>query len=166
MVYWRGGRARRRRNVTARSLALVLALATAPALSAQSTEQAVKTAHETLVAAVKSGNLTMAQGLIHPQALGFYRESVRLVELTINYRPADALPSVLADLGQFVIVPHDITYRVVGSTAIVTMSTSMQAAKKGERIKDRSIRSTYVYALVDGNWKLLSWHSSDTPLVK
>jgi hypothetical protein len=149
-------------------LVLALALATSPALSAQATEAAVKTAHEALVSAVKSGNLTMAGALIHPQALGFYRESVRLVQLNTSYRAADALPTVLADLGQFVIVPHDTTYRVVGSTAIVSMATSMQAnaeAKK-DRVKDRSIRSTYVYVAVDGNWKLLSWHTSDTPLVK
>jgi hypothetical protein len=149
-------------------LALVLALATAPVLSAQSAEDAVKTTHETLVAAVKSGNLTLVQSLIHPQAVGFFRASVRLVELSANYRAADALPDVLADLGQFVIVPHETRYRVIGSTAVVSMATSMQAnaeAKK-DRVKDRSSRSTYVYVAVDGNWKLMSWHTSDTPLVK
>ncbi|HVH29660.1 MAG TPA: nuclear transport factor 2 family protein [Vicinamibacterales bacterium] len=154
--------------MTTRLLVLVLAVATAPILSAQSAQDAVKATHETLVAAVKSGNLTLVQSLIHPQAVGFYRASVRLVELSANYRAADAIPDVLADLGQFVIVPHETSYRVIGGTAVVSMATSMQAnaeAKK-DRVKDRSTRSTYVYVAVDGNWKLLSWHTSDTPLVK
>jgi SnoaL-like protein len=154
--------------VKAGSLALVMALATASVLSAQSAEQAVRTTHETLVAAVKSGNLTMAQALIHPQAIGFYRASVRLVELSTKYNAAAALPDVLADLGQFVIVPYDSNYRVIGNTAVVSMATSMQATAeaKQDRVKNRSIRSTFVYVMVDGNWKLLSWHTSDTPLVK
>jgi len=34
--------------------------------------------------------------------------------------------------------------------------------KKGS--KDRYNRGTYVYISEGGNWKLLSWHGSDTPL--
>ena len=106
----------------------------------------------------------MAQALIHPQAVGFFRTSERVVQLTTSYGPADALPAVIADLGQFIVVPHDTSYRIVGNTGIVSMANILAPAKKGERIKERSTRSTYVYTSVDGNWKLLSWHTSDTPL--
>jgi hypothetical protein len=111
----------------------MLALATSSVLSAQSAEQAVRTTHETLVAAVKSGNLTMAQALIHPQAVGFYRASVRLVELSTKYNAAAALPDVLIDLGQFVVVPSDTHYRVIGNTGVVSMATSMQATAEPRR---------------------------------
>jgi len=149
------------------ALALVAALVAAPLLSAQSapTEQSLKTTHDALAAALKSGNLTMAQGLIHPQALGFYRDSQMLVQLRAGYGPADALPSVLADLGRFDIIPYDTGYRVIGNTGVVCMSTNLQA-KKWEKAQDRFIRATYVYVNVNGNWKLLSWHGSDVPLKK
>jgi hypothetical protein len=152
-----------KRNIPALALAAVLAWG--PALSAQSSsgEQGIRVSHEALLAAVKSGNLTMAQALIHPQALGFYRESQMLVQLSGTYGAAEALPTVLADLGRFSIVPYDATYRVIGNTAVVCMSTNMQAGKS-EKVKDRYLRSTYVYIRADGNWKLLSWHTSDTPL--
>ncbi len=149
------------------ALTLVAALASVPVLSAQSavTEQSLKTAHEALMAALKSGNLAMAQGLIHPRALGFYKDSQMLVQLRSDYRAADALPAVLADLGRFAIVAYDTSYRAIGNTGVVCMATNMQA-NRGEKAKDRFIRSTYVYVNADGNWRLLSWHSSDIPLKK
>lgn len=55
-------------------LAVAIALATALPLSAQSaiTEQSLKTTHESLLTAIQSGNLTMAQALAHSRGLGFF----------------------------------------------------------------------------------------------
>jgi 4-hydroxythreonine-4-phosphate dehydrogenase len=39
-------------------------------------------------------------------------------------------------------------------------------AKKGEKQGDRFVRGTYVYLREGDNWKLVSWHGSDTPLKK
>ena len=149
------------------TLSLIIALATAPFLSAQSaaTEQSLKATHESLMAAIKSGNLTIAQALIHPRALGFFRESQMIVELRPSYSAADVLPSVLADLGRFIAIPYAVTYRVIGNTGVVGISNSLQA-KKWEKTSDRFTRSTLVYVNVSGNWRLLSWHSSDVPLKK
>ena len=150
------------------ALAVILASTSPLAGQSQATEQTLKVAHESLMAAIKSGNLAMAQGLIHAKALGFYRASERAVELSSSYTAANALPTVLADLGRFGIVPFDATYRALGSTGIVLMSTNLQVTKEAKEkekdIKSRYLRSTYVYVAVDGNWKLLSWHTSDTPL--
>ncbi|PWT85731.1 MAG: hypothetical protein C5B57_02435 [Blastocatellia bacterium] len=145
------------------SLTFNLSLASSTQGQTNPTEAGVKTTHEALVAAIKTGNLTMAQGLIDPQALGFFRESVRLVQLNGTYGPAQVLPDVLADLGRFVINPYETVYRVRGSTAIVAMSTQL-AGKESEKTKTQSLRSTYVYIFINGNWKLLSWHTSVPPL--
>jgi hypothetical protein len=154
--------------VKARLLALIslftltLAIPMAPAQTG-ATEQSLRTAHETLMGALKSGNLVMVQALIHPQALGFFRDGQRLAQLGGSYGAAEALPAVLTDLGQFQVVPYEATYRVSESTGIVCLSASMQAKEKS---KSRVIRATYVYVVTGGNWKLLSWHTSDVPLQK
>ena len=147
--------------------AVAVTFAVMPGLSTQSgaTEENLRITHESLFGAIKSGNLTMAQALIHPRALGFYRDSQRIVELRPDYGAAEALPSVLADIGRFSAVVYDASYRIVGDTGIVCMANSLQP-KKWEKVKARSIRSTYVYINADGNWKLLSWHTSDIPLNK
>lgn len=148
-------------------LIFTLTLTAAPLHSAQSAanEQSLKATNEALLAAIKSGNIEMAKALIHPRALGLFRESQRIVELNSNYTAADALPSVLADIGRFNTVNFSATYRVIGNTGVVCMTNSMQA-KKWEKTGDRFTRSTYVYINVNGRWSLLSWHTSDIPLKK
>ena len=128
-------------------------------------EQSLKVAHETVINAVKSGNLVLLQALIHPRALGFYRESQFPVQIRSDYSVADAVPAVLTDLSRFVTVPTDTVYRVVGDVGVVCMTVNFQA-KKGEKAPPRYTRGTYVYISEGGNWKLLTWHGSDTPLVK
>jgi hypothetical protein len=128
-------------------------------------EQSLKTAHETVMNNIKTANLVVLQAMIHPRALGFFRESQRPAEIRSGFTPADALPSVVSDLGKFVSVPTDTVYRVVGQVGIVCMTAAMEA-KKGEKQLSRSQRGTYVYISESGNWKLVSWHGSDTPLTK
>jgi hypothetical protein len=128
-------------------------------------ERSLQVTHETLVSGVKSGNVVMVQALIHPRALGFFRDSTRLVQLGGEYSAADAVPTLLADLGRFVATPTETVYRVVGTTGVVLMSTTFRA-KKGEKEPDRYVRATYVYLPDGANWKLMSWHTSDVPLVK
>ncbi len=114
---------------------------------------------------VTTGNLTLVQAILHPRATGFFRDSQILVQLNSQVGPADILPAVIADVGRFVSVPTNTTYRVIGGVGLVNM-TAMLRAKKGEKQPDRFVRGTYVYVSEGGNWKLASWHGSDIPLQK
>jgi hypothetical protein len=128
-------------------------------------EQSLKTAHETMIQNIEKANLVVLQAMIHPRALGFFRESHSPAQIRREYSAADALPSVVADIAKFVAVPTDTVYRVVGQVGIVCMTTAMQS-KKGEKQSSRFLRGTYVYIAEGGNWRLLSWHGSDTPAMK
>lgn len=88
-----------------------------------------------------------------------------LVELGPGYSAVDALPSVLADIGRFIVTPYATSYRVIGNTGIVCMSSGQQA-KKWEKTSDCFTRTMLVYVNESSNWKLLSWYSSDIPLKK
>jgi hypothetical protein len=150
-----------------RILLLVLVVLAVP-VSARgqgaSPEESLKAVHQLLERAVASGNISMVSNLVHPQALGFFRESQRLVELRSGYGPAEVLPSVLTDLSGFTSTTYETTYRVVGDVGVVAMTTTAQA--KDSRVRDRYLRSTYVYMRAQGTWRLLSWHTSDTPLAR
>lgn len=128
-------------------------------------EQSLKVAHETLFGGVKTGNLALLQTMIHSRGLGFFRESVRPAQLGAGYGAGDALPAVLADLGRFQSIPTQTVYRVVGQVGVVAMTAQLQA-QKGSDQQDRFSRATYVYIVDGANWKLLSWHGSDTPQKK
>ena len=129
------------------------------------TEKSLKTAHDSFISAVNSGNLVMAQAMIHPNAIGFFRESVRLVELRAGYGPAEALAAVIKDLSLFNQSDLETAYRVVGNTGIICISRGL-AAKKWSKTDDLYLRSTFVYVNTAGNWRLISWHTSDSPLKK
>jgi len=145
---------------------MVAAESVAPGLAQSGLdEQSLKTAHETMIGSVKTANLTVLQAMIHPRALGFYRESQFPVQIRSDYSAADAVPSVITDIGRFMTVPTDTVYRVVGPVGVVCMTSSLQP-KKGEKQPPRYQRGTYVYVAEGGSWKLVSWHGSDTPLVK
>ena len=64
-------------------LALVAVICTSSAVRAQGRpdEASLKLVHETMVKSVTAGNLAVVQGLIHPQALGFFRDSQQAVRL-------------------------------------------------------------------------------------
>lgn len=159
-----GGRAVRYRICL---LAVVTVVGSAAVARAQGgpDEPSLKLAHETLIRSVTSGNLTVTQAMIHPRASGFFQESQRPVQLGQDVRAADILPTLIADLGHFDSTPTDTAYRVIGSVGMVNMTAFMQA-KKGERQPDRYVRGSYVYSWEGGNWKLVAWHGSDTPLKK
>lgn len=130
------------------------------------TEGSLKVAHEAMISSMTSGNMPVLQAMIHPQALGFFRESQFPVQIRGDYTAADAVPSVIAELGRFVAIPMTSTvYRVIGQAGIVCMASALQP-KKGEKQIPRYLRGTYVYVFEDGKWKLVSWHGSDTPLAQ
>jgi hypothetical protein len=148
-------------------LALVAVIGTASAVRAQGRpdEASLKLVHETMIKNVTAGNLAVVQGLIHPQAVGFFRDSQQAVRLGQGASPAEILPTLIADLGHFTSTPTDTGYRALGNVGIVYMTT-FQARKSNERGPDRFVRGTYVYLWEGGSWKLVSWHGSDTPLEK
>ena len=143
----------------------VLASGSAAVAQGAPGEGRLKVTHQTLLAAITSGNPAMIESAIHRNGLGFHRESQMIVQLGGGYGPKEAIPDVLADLGRFTMAAYDTVYRVAGSTGVVCMAMNFQP-KKGEKGSPRYIRSTWVYADVDGAWRLLSWHSSDIPLKK
>ena len=146
-------------------LTLVALVATAFPVWAQGRpdEASLKLTHETVIKSVTAGNLALVQNLIHPQALGFFRDSQQLVRLGSGVTAADILPTLIADLGNFVSTPTETGYRVFGTSGIVYMTT-FQDRKSGRG--DRYVRGTYVYLWENGAWKMVSWHGSDTPLKK
>jgi hypothetical protein len=145
----------------------VVASASATLLVAQggSSEERLKVTHQTLVSAITSGNPAMLESVIHRNGIGFFRDSQMVVQLGGSYGAKEAIPDVLADLGRFTMAAYDTVYRVAGPTGVVCMAMNFQP-KKGEKGPPRYIRSTWVYADVDGAWRLVSWHSSDVPLKK
>jgi hypothetical protein len=149
-------------------LAVAVALGAPAAAAAQAgpDEASLKLAHETVIKAVTSGNLAVAQGMVHPRASGFFRESQQLVQLGTGVTASDILPTLFADLGTFASISATNTgYRAFGTFGIVNM-TAFQKRKSSERGPDRFVRGTYVYLWDAGNWKLVSWHGSDTPVKK
>lgn len=148
-------------------LAIVALVGSASTVRAQESpeEHALRAAHETIVGSVTTGNLALAQAMIHPRALGFFRDSLFLVQLGGEVGTTDILPAVVGDLSRFVSVPTDTVYRTFGQVGLVSMTATLRA-KKGEKQPDRFVRGTYAYISDGGNWKLVSWHGSDIPLVK
>jgi len=128
-------------------------------------EDGLKLAHQTMVSAISSGNPAMLEPLLLRNGVGFFRDSQMIAQLGGDYGPKEAIPDVLAELGRFTIAAYDTVYRVAGSTGVVCMAMNVQP-RKGEKGPPRYIRSTWVYAEIDGAWRLLSWHTSDIPLKK
>jgi hypothetical protein len=148
------------------AIVALLGMPTAARAQAGPDETSLKLAHETVIKAVTSGNLAVVQGMIHPRASGFFRDSQQLVQLSPTVTAAAVLPTLIADLGTFAsIATTDTGYRIFGAIGIVNM-TAFEKRKPSERGSDRYLRGSYVYLWEAGNWKLISWHGSDTPLKK
>ena len=133
-------------------------------------EDELKLAHKMLSEAAKTSNFDLLVPMIHPQALGFMRESQMVVQLGSRSGVREILPPLLVDLSRFLVTPYETTYRVIGGTGIVCMTINAKpiavdpkTKKKGE---ERYSRATYVYTKTDSGWKLLAWHTSETPLKK
>jgi len=148
-------------------LVLFTLLASACSLFAAD-EDELKAVHKLMVEAAKTGNLQMLESAIHPQALGFMRESQFPIQLKPDYGVRDFLPPFLADLSRFLVTPYESIVRVVGGTGVVCVTNTAvptapdpKTKKKGD---PRFSRATYIYAKTEGRWKLVSWHTSETPL--
>jgi len=148
-------------------LSVIAVSASVPALRAQNapTEDSLKLAHQAVMSAITSGNPAMLEPVLHRNAIGFFRDGQMIAQVGGGYSTKDAVPAVLADLGRFSMTEYDAVYRVAATSGVVCMGTRFQP-KKGEKGQPRYIRSTWVYANLDGAWRLLSWHSSDVPLKK
>ena len=146
---------------------LLAVTAIAPVVRAQGRpdEASLKQVHEIIIKSITAGNLAVVQGMIHPQAVGFFRDSQRPVQLGPELTPANILSTLVADLGHFTSTPTDTGYKVLGTVGIVYMTT-YQERKSNERGPDRFMRGTYIYLWEGSGWKLVSWHGSDTPLKK
>jgi hypothetical protein len=150
--------------------ALTLLLAFASSSRAATPEEALKLTHETLVNVIKEGNFAPLQGFVHPAALGFFYGSQQLVQLSPEYTAVKAGAPIIADLSRFTSTESSAAYRVVGDTGIVAM-TSVRVPNKEEKKEDPKLqtmylRLTYIYVRQGDAWKLLSWHTSLTPLRK
>jgi len=154
------------RRASALCVVLVCAAVAVPGGQGDATEQALKLAHQTLMSAITSGNPAIVMPILHQNGLGFFRDSQNIARLGGGLAAKEAIPTVLADLGRFTASEYEAVYRVAGTTGVVCMATGLNP-KKGEfGGQPRYIRSTWVYAHLDGTWRLLSWHTSDIPLKK
>jgi hypothetical protein len=131
-------------------------------------EDELKITHKMLGDAARTGNFDLLVPMIHPQALGFMRKSQMVVQLRSGYGVNEMLPPLIVDLSRFLVTPYETIYRVIGETGIVCMTINAKpiavdpkTKKKGE---ERYSRATYVYSKTDSGWKLISWHTSETPL--
>ena len=149
--------------------ALALAAATAAAAAAQtlSAEDSLKATHETLIEAVKAANAERVAAIVHPQALGFFRMSQRVADLKGGAALSSLVEGLLRDLGEFTASQQSLstTLRIVGDTGIVTQTVMREAVVEKKKVV-RYLRTTGVYVRSADGWKLMSWHTSDTPLVK
>ena len=131
-----------------------------------SPEDSLKTTHEALMQAVGAASAERVSALIHPRALGFFRNSQRVVQLQPGDLPA-IVQGLLKDLGEVTTSqqPLDTSLRVIGETGIVTQTTMRESVVSRRKIV-RYLRTTAVYLRTPDGWKLTSWHTSDAPLEK
>jgi len=149
------------------TIIVAAALLTSGYAQVSPTEESLKVVHDTVINSVTKGNVPAVQAVMHPQALGFFRESQSPAQVKGGYTTTDALSSVLAELTSFVAFPTTATvYRVVGNVGLALMTATLEPHKGEKKKLPRYLRGTYVYVWNDGYWKLLSWHSSDTPLAQ
>jgi len=158
-----------RKTVVFVAMALFVAAVGETDAQSLSPEDSLRLTHDAVAKGVREGNFALLQGLIHPQALGFFWDSQMLVEMKAGFGPTEALAPVIADLSRFTSTPSSTTYRAIGDTGVVCMTSTRVPMKgekpnKGEKLTVRYNRLTYVYVRSGDNWKLISWHTSETPL--
>ena len=130
-----------------------------------SDEDDVKATHRIVGDAAKTGNFTLLGSMIHPQAIGFLRESQIPVQLGGDYGVKEFLPSFLANISRFTLTTYNTVFRVVGNTGIVCITNT---AVPNDKSKDKQSynRGTFVYVKIQDQWKLFSWNISEIPLKK
>ena len=132
--------------------------------------EGLKMVHSGLLQAFESGDMQSLQARIHPQAVGFFRNAQRVTELSSRLQVKDVIPPLWADTMRFARTPLDTTYTVLGHTGIVLTTAAFKPlknppdpnAQKAKR--PRYGRMTHVYTFEAGAWKLVAWHTSDTPV--
>lgn len=149
-----------RRSMVMLAALAVLTLGPPSRAQTPASEESLQVAHDTVVNAVKTGNLAMLTGLIHRKAMGFFEDGQMLARLRPGSSPQELLSPVVADVSKFASSPVETDYRVVGDTGVVCIT----AAVKDPKSSTQYLRVSYVYVFVEGNWRLLSWHSSQVPL--
>ena len=148
--------------------ALLLLMGTAGGQTPQ--VEGLKMVHSGLLQAFESGDIQSLQARIHPQAVGFFRDAQRLTELSSRLQIKDVIPPLWADTMRFARTPLDTRYTVLGHTGIVSTTAAFNPLKnppdpKAKKAKGpRYGRMTHVYTFEAGAWKLVSWHTSDTPV--
>jgi hypothetical protein len=145
---------------------LAVSAAASTAGQALSAEDSLRATHQTLMEAVVGANAQRVSGLIHAESLGFFRESQRVADLKGGGKLSAMVEGLLGDLGEFTSnVSLSTTLRLVGDTGIVTQTSMREQVVEKKKVV-RYLRSTAVYVRSNDSWKLISWHTSDTPLVK
>ena len=114
--------------------------------------------------AVTAANADRVSTLIHPQALGFFRMSQQVAELEGGESRRAIVEALLRDLGELTTSQQSLTtrIRVIGETGIVTQTLRREATGKKKVV--RYLRSTGVYVRSADGWRLISWHTSDSPM--
>ena len=147
------------------ALALAVGLTGSTAGQALSPEASLKATHDTLMQAVTAANADRVAPLIHPRALGFFRDSQQVTELKGASNLGPIVAALLRDLGEFTAAQaNSTTLLVEGNTGIVTQTSRRETVVEKKPVS-RYLRTTGVYLRSGDGWKLLSWHTSDTPLV-
>ena len=146
-------------------MALATAFLTTVGLSAEADRESLKAVHRMLLESVKDGNVQTVKRLVHPDAVGFFRESQFVSSIAGAGGMETIVPALSADLVQFSVATYDTTFEVIGSTGLVCareqqLPQGFQAKKEGPRF----LRSTLVYGWLGGRWQLISWHTSSIPL--
>ena len=139
-------------------------------LSGQSETDNLKAAHRLLWQAVESANVGLLAHRVQPNALGFVKGSQFPIEFSVEKSVQAMAPSLMADLSPFVTAPLELKYRVMGNTGVICATLTRTPAAGADKDKKKQgpqyNRATYVYTRSGDSWLLLSWHTSEIPLVR
>ena len=139
-------------------ICLFVSVAPQPDVNQENLES-LKAVHASLTDAVRIGDLEAIARMVHPNSIGFFRQSQFPVRLDIRHTVRDVMPSLLASLSELISASPETEYKVYNTTGVVCEKWVVQ-----ERIgrSDRNVtrRSTYTYSKLGQRWYLVSWHDS------
>lgn len=141
----------------------LLAILSLPAAQMISAEESLKIVHSAMATAVDSGNLDAVSAVVHPEAIGFFRDAELPVFLGPEVGIRDLLSKLLAELQGLSSVSYDTEYRVFGDTGVICDRFLMQKGGRATK-SSRPTRATYIYSRSNGTWLLTAWHNSAVPL--